>query len=156
MKEDTQQPCVEMPADFPCCRSLGGGVWVLAESWLFGIDGRAVVVPPGFQCDLYSAPWVVRPVIPQDERDNRPALVHDMLYATVGLRERDGAPAVLDRARCDEALYVAMRMCGFGWLRARAIWSGVRAGGWVPWGKLERAGYSMENPCMGRLISGRR
>lgn len=88
----------------------------------------------------------MNPFIPKDQSDNRPALIHDMLYATVGMRARTTAPPFFSRAECDEALRLAMERCGFGWVRRGAIYAGVRAGGWMAWDRLARGPWSARNP----------
>lgn len=139
-----------MPPEFPACRSLGGGRWRLLEPWTFFVDGFPATAIPGFVCDLYSSPWVFTMAIPSDELDNRPALMHDWLYATVGLRKTQFKPSVFSRGQADEVLREAMQMCGFSWARRNVIHLGVRIGGGSPWGEYTRKGYSVANPCMER------
>ncbi len=139
---------LDFPPVMPDCRSLGGGVWLTREPWEFELEGMCVEVPAGFQTDLYSAPWIVTPFIPRDQRDNRPALIHDMLYATVGMRARTTTGPVFSRQECDEALLLAMERCGFGWVRRWLIHRGVRLGGGAAWGKLARGPWTAWNPKM--------
>jgi hypothetical protein len=103
-------------------------------------------VPVGFVCDLYSVPFPLSVFIPRDERDNRPAMIHDWLYATVGLRATAAAPSTFPRSLCDAALFHASRQCGLGPVRSWSIHTGVTIGGWKPWSDLSRAGHSLAHP----------
>lgn len=145
----------------PACRSLGHGVWRLEEGWRFELvlemdtwlRQRTVKaeVAAGFETDLYSKPrWAMR-VLPGEEADNRPALVHDWLYATVGLRGAEDGEPLVSRAACDAALHRALLATGFPRLRGLAFYAAVRLGGRKPWEKLERGGYWAGRPCMGRV-----
>ena len=37
------------------------------------------------------------------------------------------------RKRCDEILIEGMEVLGAGWFKRKAVWIGIRAGGWVAW-----------------------
>lgn len=88
--------------------------------------GLEIVVPRAFSTDLASIPWLVQPLLPRIGRWDRAAVVHDWLY--------DGRNRTRWRSRalCDAILREAMRVDGVGWQR-RAIWLGVRIGGWWAW-----------------------
>lgn len=151
-----------LPQRAPLVRSLGAGQWELAADWSF-VLGRALggrflghretaTIPAGFVSDLFSVPPLLRAVLPRDQRDNRPAFIHDFLYATIGLRSHWIEAPVFSRAECDAALLLAMEATGFGWLRRHDIYAGVRLGGWLPWHKISLELCSVTKPMMGRTL----
>jgi hypothetical protein len=96
-----------------------------------------IAVPTGFMTDLASIPRFVQPFIPKEGKYNRPAVVHDWLYAKGRIAMiGDGRP--VKRKEADDVLYEAMRCCGVRKSQAFAIYAGVRLGGGVPWGKYRR------------------
>jgi hypothetical protein len=150
---------VRFPRIAPLVRSLGRGIWSCADpEWGIGVarlrddghEAREVFakLPVGFESDLYSSPWMVRPFIPRDEMDNRPAFAHDLLYSTLGLRPHWADDSTFSRAECDAVLLLMMTACGFSRMRARTIYTAVRAGGWLPWMRLDGAGHSWSAPAM--------
>lgn len=138
---------VTFPAEMPLARSMGRGRWKIAEDWLFRINERELKVPTGFVTDLYSVPWPLTLFIPRDERDNRPSAIHDAAYATVGFRANPGDEG-LSRAQCDLLILITALQCGLGLRRGLAIYLGVRIGGWLAWGRLKSAGYSLAKPMI--------
>lgn len=138
---------VTFPLEMPVTRSRGNGQWRLEEVWTFFINDKAFTVPIGFITDLYSVPWLLTLVIPRDERDNRPGLIHDFLYATVGLRATP-AEEGLPREVCDRILLITSLQCAFKFRRSNSIYCGVRIGGWYQWEKLKTAGYCIARPMM--------
>lgn len=128
--------------------SLGHGRWKLAEPWDFSVGGLHLRVPEGFLCDLFSVPFPLSILIPKDEKDNRPALIHDYLYATVGLRATCWDEPVLNREMCDALLREACRQCEFPRRRIWSIHTGVRLGGFKAWHQLASDGYSLQRPKM--------
>lgn len=137
---------VILPATMPPTISLGRGRWRTTEEWAFRILDQWATIPSGFVCDLFSVPFPLNILIPRDEQDNRPALIHDWLYATVGLRFTHADKPLLVRAECDLALREACRQAGFPWRRRTSIYTGVRIGGWKPWNELAAAGHSVTHP----------
>jgi hypothetical protein len=105
--------------------------WELEEPLAYrdSVHG-AIVVLPGARTDGASVPRLLWTLVGSPMRDSRvlrAAVVHDQLYCTFG-----GAGA-LTRTQCDALFYRALRAAGVGWLKARAYYLGVRAGGWVGW-----------------------
>ncbi len=104
-------------------------------------DYTAITVPAGFITDLASIPRLLHPLIPVNGRHRAAAIVHDYLYAT----------QTLTRAECDAVFLEAMEACGVRWTQRWAMYSAVRAGGWVAWrqraGEMARdeAGYLAGN-----------
>lgn len=139
---------LQFPTRMPPAYSLGAGRWETSAPWSFTLDGFATEIPAGFICDLYSVPLPLSVFIPRDEQDNRPALIHDWLYATVGLRADAASPSRFTRAQADETLRLACQRCGIPALRSWSIHTGVRLGGWIPWSALERGGCSLAKPKM--------
>jgi len=141
-------PVLKIPERMPPSTSLGLGRWETYAEWAFTINDVPCLIPPGFICDLYSVPFPLSIFIPKDESDNRPALVHDWLFATVGLRETAEGPSLFTLDSANKALLAAMQICGFPWSRRTSIYTGVQLGGWHAWNKMTAAGWSLSNPCM--------
>lgn len=135
------------PMEMPATRSQGKGKWKLIEPWVFNLNQHRFTVPEGFITDLYSVPWGISLFFPRDEKDNRAGLIHDYFYATAGLRATANDKQ-LDREIGDRLLLIACLQCAFRVSRAMSIHAGVRAGGWYQFGKLTKAGYSIEHPMM--------
>lgn len=144
-----------MPDEMPATKSLGLGYWRLTEPWEFSLlltfesgEMRVIktTVPAGFVTDLFSTPWIVQFRISRDQYDNRPALVHDWLYATCGLRADRFSPSILNCSESDLALRAAMIKVGFPGYRTFSIYRGVWLGGWITWNKYLNAGYSLAYP----------
>lgn len=140
---------LDIPAHMPPAVSQGRGRWLTSAPWACTIEGHPIEIPAGFLCDLYSTPFPISIFIPRDQRDNRPALIHDWLYATLGLRPDRSSDPVFSRWNCDRALYFAARQCGLPLRRCWSIHTGVRLGGWLPWSRLDSAGFSLSRPCLG-------
>lgn len=94
-------------------------------------------VPTGFKTDLASIPRFVQPFIPKEGKYNRAAVVHDWLYAKGRIAViGDGRPVT--RKEADDVLLEASRVLHVRESQALAIYTGVRLGGWHPWGKYRR------------------
>jgi hypothetical protein len=74
-----------------------------------------VTFPKGFKTDWASVPRIVWAVYPPEGRYSAAAVLHDRLY-TMGEIERD---------RCDEAFYIAMRESGVSWITANIFYQAV-------------------------------
>ncbi len=94
---------------------------VLASSGI----GPAWIVPQGFKTDFASVPGILRGLLDSDNVVAPGALVHDWLYSS----------ALVDRSRADDVFRAALLANGLSPWRARLYWLGVRAGGWIQWGK---------------------
>lgn len=86
--------------------------------------GRWVTVPTGFSTDLASVPKVLWNVLPPMGNYSDAAVIHDWLYQHNGVT----------RGQADAVLNEAMEVCGVGRWTRWVIYSGVRVGGWKPWG----------------------
>lgn len=143
-----------IPDEMPLCRSLGRGRWEVCEPWTFVVEGYKTTIPIGFVTDLFSVPWPISLFIPKDQRDNRPALIHDWLYATVGLRETSFHGSRVSWFQANRALDVAAVKCGLSWIQRELIIAGLMIGSAAVWRKYEFAGYSLTNPCLGDFVKG--
>ena len=84
-----------------------------------------VLVPAGFRTDFASVPGLFRGALDTDNAVSPAALVHDWLYTC----------QLLPRDQADEVFRVALIANRVPRWKARVYWLGVRAGGWVQWGK---------------------
>lgn len=92
-----------------------------------GLGGPVkVIVPKGFETDLASIPQIFRSIIPQVGRHAQPAIVHDFCY----VNDQGG----MTKKEADEMFLDGMKSVGVGWLRRRAMYLAVRAGGTGHWG----------------------
>lgn len=101
-----------------------------------------IVVPEGFITDLASIPRALWITLPPIGRYDAAAVVHDYLYRFPNSVAGHGA-APADRGEADAILLEAMRASGVGWWTRSTVYSGVRVGGWAPWGHyrdLEKRG----------------
>lgn len=104
--------------------------------------GARVVVPAGFSTDLASIPRLVQPLIPKEGKYNRPAVVHDWLYANGSIGPKGGLVSrPVARATADAVLREAMASLLVDAERAELIYMGVRVGGWYPWRKYRKADH---------------
>ena len=85
---------------------------------------RAIVVPTGFRTDFASIPRPLQGFLDAVNDVAPAAVVHDFLYTSLMFE---------DRAQADGIFYDALRSNGVGWIRARAMWLGVRLGGAGAW-----------------------
>jgi len=108
----------------------GRCLWRLTEPLIYdGGSGQVITVPVGFVTDLASIPqfaWSLG--FGPEGRWNRPAVVHDYLYATRGEGGR------YTRAQADKILDQAMAECDVPAWRRAVIWAAVRLGGAGGWG----------------------
>jgi hypothetical protein len=93
--------------------------------------GYPVTVPSGFRTDLASIPRPLWNILPPIGRYDRAAVVHDLLYQR--------RTAGVDRGLADVVLREAMEVCGVGAWTRRAIYWGVRLGGWRTWNRYRAA-----------------
>lgn len=84
-----------------------------------------LLVPAGFLTDFASVPGLFRGVLDDGNQVAPGALVHDWLYTC----------QLLPRNQADEVFRLALIANGVPSWKARVYWLGVRAGGWVQWGK---------------------
>ena len=84
-----------------------------------------LLVPAGFRTDFASVPGLLRGALDTDNEVSPAALVHDWLYTS----------QLLPRDEADEVFRVALIANHVPAWKARVYWLGVRAGGWIQWGK---------------------
>lgn len=99
--------------------------WLLLSDFVYANDkGELTPVPEGFQTDFASVPRI--PIIFDlvGSYGHAAATLHDYLYAI----------GKLPRHKCDDTFYQALRDTGIANWRARAMWLGVRAFGWLFYG----------------------
>lgn len=111
-------------------RLLAGRRGALLESFIVatggrGRRGRILGVPRGFVTDFASVPRLLWTLLPPWGRYTAAAVVHDWLYFA----------QVTTRAEADWVFLELMRRGGVAWCVRWAMYSGVRAGGWVAWGR---------------------
>jgi hypothetical protein len=90
---------------------------------------RTITVPAKFVTDLASVPRLLWVVIPPMGRYDAAAIIHDWLYQR----------GTVTRAEADNVFNEAMEVCRVRKSLRLTIWSGVRTGGWVPWGRYRKA-----------------
>lgn len=91
--------------------------WQTVEPLVWKSNKDEIVVPAGFIYDGASVPRVFTNIFPKSgERYDRAACLHDFLYAT----------RMLDRKRCDEIFYEAMKFDKMTKWKAWVIYKSVR------------------------------
>lgn len=91
--------------------------------------------PAGMVTDLASIPRILRRHSSFDPNgmSRRPAVGHDSMYAS-----GRAAGERITRAEADRFLYIALLVEGVSKPIAWMFYTGVRAGGWVPWKNYRR------------------
>ena len=84
---------------------------------------QPIIAPRSFCTDFASIPRPLQGLLDADNDVAPGATIHDYLY-TSGL---------FPRAVCDQIFYEALRANGVGYLRAKALYLGVRVGGAAAW-----------------------
>lgn len=95
--------------------------------------GYRITVPAGFVSDLASIPRLFRALIEVNGPHRKAAALHDWLYYQAPL---------LARGYCDWEFDHAMACCDVSWLTSKTMYAGVRAGGWVAYGKHKKRNLS--------------
>jgi len=93
----------------------------------FGDSGH--VVPAGFVSDFATIPRIFWRLLPPWGRYSPAAVIHDWLYRVNGVT----------RKQADVLFLRHMAALKTPWWQRMAIYYGVRAGGWVLWGRYRRA-----------------
>ena len=110
------------------------GEWVVLTTLRYtSISGRTYGIPAGFITDLASIPALLRPLFNPNDNGRKAAVLHDARYCI-----KAGT-----RKEADDLFLEALERCGVGFLRRWAMYSGVRAGGWLYWNK--RRGLTAED-----------
>ena len=103
-------------------RAIDGRKWRLLAPLVYDSDILGLItVPAGFDTDLASIPRIARPLITGMGNDRKPAVIHDHLYS---IRH-------LPRSEADAVFLEALECLRVPWIKRRAMWAAVRAGGWV-------------------------
>lgn len=117
--------------------------WILLEPCIYHLqspDGAEFVeVAAGFITDFGSIPrplWNL-PGLSPFGKYRRAYCVHDRLYVAPVVRTRHTSRAI-DRGEADAILDEAMAVLGANWLIRKTVKSGVRLGGWLPWGRYRK------------------
>lgn len=123
---------------------IDGRYWVLLTSFEYRLkddsEGSEYVrIGAGFRTDFASIPRGLWNLFPPTGKYTPAALVHDCLYKTAYVERIDGTLRTVDRWEADQIFYDAMAVLGVNWFTRRAIWAGVRAGGWMAWRKHRKA-----------------
>lgn len=116
---------------------VDGFHWVILRGFVYqagtGPDRVEVVVPIGFVTDFASIPRILWNLLPPTGGTyGKAAVIHDYMYRFP--THAPGKPA-WTRTDCDLTLRHGMDALGVNRLTRWAIYTGVRLGGWVPWGK---------------------
>lgn len=93
----------------------------LTRSFLVLLDcSNLIVVPEGFETDLASVPRLPILYLAMGNTGHKAAVLHDWLYSISSHK----------RSTCDYYFYHALRESGMNYLHAKAMYIGVRLGGW--------------------------
>jgi len=107
---------------------------VLIISYIEIFRGLRLFVPDGFCWDGASIPRVLWRLYghPLTNKYQAAAVVHDWLYKIKG--EYDWGYS-MTRKEVDQLFYHMLRADGVGFIKARMLYRGVRAGGWMSFRK---------------------
>jgi hypothetical protein len=107
-------------------RAHDSGEWVVLNPLMYeSVDGKKYGIPAGFITDLASIPAILRPLFNPNDNGRKAAVLHDSRYCI-----KAGS-----RKEADDLFLEALQRCGVGFLRRWAMYTGVRAGGWMYWNK---------------------
>lgn len=107
-------------------------VWRVEVSFFFrDSQGLKWYVPAGTYTDGASIPRVLWSIVghPRETEIGQAACVHDVLYRS---------PQGLTRKRCDEILIEGMQCLGASWMKRKAVYYGLRVGGFVAWNNYRK------------------
>lgn len=109
--------------------------WTLLEPfryWLTKLnEGDVITVPAGFKTDFASVPRAFWTVLPPWGRYGKAAIVHDYLYANMGIVRisHDGEPerwGNFTRKESDDIFRDAMAVLGVSFIKRNIMWAAVR------------------------------
>lgn len=109
------------------------GVWHLLGVVDYQVGEVMITVPKDYVTDLASVPRALWAIFPPFGRYTAAAVVHDYLY-----NEQHVDGVRITRKWSDDVFLLAMKDLNVGWWRRTAMYSGVRAGGWVPWRRVRK------------------
>jgi len=113
---------------------IDDGSWKLVSHLAYESDlVGTIIVPAGFETDFASVPRVPIFYVLFGDRAHRESVLHDYLYRV------DAKPEV-SRSNADEVFLEAMKERGKGFFVRRAMYWGVRLGGWTAWHKRKVEG----------------
>lgn len=98
--------------------------WKLLDDFNY----REITVPSGFTFDGASIPLGLRWLFPHGGAKFAAACLHDYCYQT----------GIVDRITSDKYFLEVMLENGVNKWKAKAMYLGVRSGGWVTWNKYRR------------------
>lgn len=104
--------------------------WELQDDLVYHSDILGKIrVPAGYCTDFASVPRLPVVYWAAGGRATLPSIVHDYIY--------DARPEGVSRRQADRVFLEAMtaRRDPRSWLLRRAMYTGVRVGGWAPWRK---------------------
>lgn len=112
-------------------RDLGDYTFALLTPFSYG----TITVPAGFITDFASVPRLLWNILPPYGPAGKAAVIHDYLYSLQG---RVSDSATFTRTQCDAIFLEAMTVLHVAPVTRRAMWLGVRLGGWWGWNKAGR------------------
>lgn len=115
-------------------RVYSPGEWIVLSDFAWRGEAAHVVVPRGFITDLASIPRPLRGLLDVTGSSREPAVLHDYLYCHQ--RDADGTPVT--RAWADGVFRQALADRGVSVFTRNLYYAGVRAGGWLYWGRRGR------------------
>ncbi|GAB2798793.1 hypothetical protein GCM10027275_50540 [Rhabdobacter roseus] len=125
--------------DVPLAKCTSGKPtwWMVTEDVLCeDADGSRYIIPAGFVSNFASMPSLLYPLIPPHGPSAIPSVKHDYRYThLVGMGELGYWEA---RLAADRQYYRDLRKAGVKRKIARAMYRGVRAGGWWWWNRHAR------------------
>lgn len=123
-----EQPANNLTAMFPGpldLRVLNGGRRQVITPFRCVGPKISFTVQAAFICDLASIPRILHVVLPKIGNHDKAAVGHDWLYRY----------QTCTRKEADQFFLAGMKDQGVSWWRRRAMYAGVRIGGWVTWNK---------------------
>ncbi len=109
------------------------GGFRLTSPWPIHLEEGTLTIPEGFITDGASVPrllWII-PGFDHTELGLSGPCLHDAIYqGTVGRN------LGINRRRADDLLRILCQHDGVGRIRARIVWSAVRAFGWLAWRRM--------------------
>lgn len=106
--------------------------WVVLKEYVFWSHDlkKAIIIPRWFITDLASVPQLFRAFISVNERHRLASLPHDLLYAMSSTPD-----FTTTRKTADKVLLTFCKVMGVPKWKRWLIYSAVRVGGWIRFGK---------------------
>ena len=122
-----------------------GNRWEVLSPFIYALDNEHfeyVEVHKGFVTDFASVPFPLSRVFPPVGKSwDKPSVIHDFLYWLPYVNRLGGKVRELERGEADKIFLEAMKARGTPFLTRRAIYWGVRLGGWKAWDRYRETGY---------------